>query len=147
MSYFDDVKEFHRFFGHAIGRKPQFLKTERMDNRLKWQDEERQEFLDALQHMDIVEAADALADQVYFILGTAVEMGIPFDKVWKAVHDSNMEKANYWKHDVTCPCFVANEQSVKCDCGCVQYKEDGKTAKPDDWRSPEQRIREVLKDA
>lgn len=41
---------------------------------------------------DIVETADALADMLYVILNLAIESGVPFDAVFKEVHDSNMSK-------------------------------------------------------
>lgn len=141
---FEDVKEFHRFFGHSIGRKPKFLTEERFSNRLKWQDEERKEFIDAINAKDITEAADALVDQVYFILGTAVEMGIPFDHVWELVHKANMAKSYLPKHLVDCPLHNAHEVPIRCDCGAVKYKEDGKTAKPEGWEAPDGKIRWLL---
>jgi len=144
MSMFDDVKEFHRFFGHSIGKKPKFLSEERMANRLKWQDEERQEFADALTQADLVEAADALVDQVYFILGTAVEMGIPFNEVWDVVHRANMQKAHYFRHDENCPLNKEHDVPVQCNCGTVQYKSDGKTAKPEGWTDPHMEVMDIL---
>lgn len=141
---FEDVKDFHRFFGHSIARNPKFLTEERFSNRLKWQDEERTEFIDAINAKDITEAADALVDQVYFILGTAVEMGIPFDHIWKLVHKANMAKGYRESHFATCPLNREHEVPVKCDCGAVKYKEDGKTAKPEGWKAPDSDIRRLL---
>lgn len=144
MSMHDDVKEFHRFFGHSIGKRPKFLDPERMKNRMKWQDEERQEFLDAVAANDIVEAADAIADQIYFIIGTAVEMGIPLSHVWESVHTANMTKAHYFRHSEDCPLNSENEVPIRCTCGAVQYKDDGKTAKPEGWKEPQDTIRFLL---
>jgi predicted HAD superfamily Cof-like phosphohydrolase len=43
---------------------------------------------------DLVEIADAIADSVYVLVGTAVTYGIPFDEVFAEVHRSNMTKIN-----------------------------------------------------
>lgn len=144
MSMFDDVKEFHRFFGHPISQSPKMIDLGRLRNRLKWQDEERKEFDDALINNDLVELGDALVDQVYFILGTAAEMGIPFDKIWDVVHAANMRKAHYFRHHDTCPLNKEHEVPTLCNCGAVQYKPDGKTAKPEGWTDPNAEIRIIL---
>lgn len=49
----------------------------------------------ALKTMDRQELGDALGDLVYVVLGTAVQFGIPLDKVFDAVHTSNMTKTGY----------------------------------------------------
>lgn len=138
---FDDVKEFHRFFGHSIGRQPKFLDPERMKDRLKWQDEERVEFDDAIAVGDLAAAADAIGDQIYFLIGHAVEMGLPMQHVWELIHKANMNKAIYFRHSEDCPLIHEHDIPTKCTCGAVQYKPDGKTAKPADWRSPDDAIR------
>lgn len=146
MSIFEDVKKFHQFFGHAIGAKPRFLDPERMKNRMKWQDEERQEFLDAVEKGDLAAAADALVDQVYFILGHAVEMGIPFDPIFGVVQKANMSKALFKFHTNGCPLDRDHEIPTRCTCGAVSYKEDGKTSKPPNWVSPDETIKRILED-
>jgi len=60
-----------------------------------WQrlmDEEAQELRDAIAAGDPVETADAIADSCYAIIGLAVALGIPFDRVFAEVHRSNMTK-------------------------------------------------------
>lgn len=54
--------------------------------------EELTEFEQALADKDILEAADALIDLVYFALGRLVEMGIPPQLVFDEVHRANMDK-------------------------------------------------------
>jgi NTP pyrophosphatase (non-canonical NTP hydrolase) len=54
--------------------------------------EELRELADAIEARDIVEIADACADVVYGVIGTAVTYGIPFDAVLAEVHRSNMTK-------------------------------------------------------
>jgi predicted HAD superfamily Cof-like phosphohydrolase len=141
---FRDVKKFHKHFGHSIGATPKFLDPKRMANRLKWQDEERVEFDDALAIGDLAMCADAIADQIYFLLGHAVEMGLPMEDVWDLVHKANMNKARHGEHDVFCPLTKEHETPVRCTCGAVKYKEDGKTAKPEMWESPDDAIRALV---
>ena len=52
------------------------------------------ELYEAMMAGDIVKIADAIADAVYVLVGTAVVYGIPFDEVFAAVHRSNMTKTN-----------------------------------------------------
>jgi predicted HAD superfamily Cof-like phosphohydrolase len=54
--------------------------------------EELRELATAVEAGDIVEIADACADIVYGVIGTAVTYGIPFDAVFAEVHRSNMTK-------------------------------------------------------
>lgn len=85
------VREFHRTYGVPIKNKPEHVK-ERATLRLNLLQEEFLEYIDGESHYDLIEIADALADMVYIIYGTALEYGIPLDAVLKEVHGSNMSK-------------------------------------------------------
>jgi phosphoribosyl-ATP pyrophosphohydrolase len=63
---------------------------------LRWKllTEEFRELGEADAAGDIVKIADAIADIVYVLVGTAVVHGIPFDAVFAEVHRSNMTKHN-----------------------------------------------------
>lgn len=65
-------------------------------DRLKWAmaalQEELQEFKDACDQGDVVEAADALIDMAYFALGRLSEMGVPANAVFESVQRANMAK-------------------------------------------------------
>jgi predicted HAD superfamily Cof-like phosphohydrolase len=50
------------------------------------------ELVDALAREDVIDVADALADIDYVTIGTAIQFGIPHEKVWNTVQDSNMAK-------------------------------------------------------
>src|SRR5688572_30422259 len=63
----------------------------------------------------IVKVADGLADLIYVEIGTALQLGIPLDRVWAEVHLSNMAK-------------VADG---------VRLREDGKILKPEGWEPPD----------
>lgn len=85
------VKEFHRTYGVPIADKPGMLDPERSRMRKEILREEFEEYRSA-HNRDLVETADALADMVYVIYGTALEYGIPLDDVLAEVHRSNMSK-------------------------------------------------------
>jgi len=87
-----DVAAFRQRFMLGCPRAPQLLSPEALLLRLKLMHEEVQEFMDANDAGDLPEAADALIDLVYIALGTALEMGLPWDELWKDVHRANMEK-------------------------------------------------------
>jgi len=55
-------------------------------------EEEVSEFVAASEKEDLVGIADALADIVYVVYGTALTYGIDLDSVLREVHRSNMSK-------------------------------------------------------
>ncbi|ATS92216.1 hydrolase [Xanthomonas phage Bosa] len=71
---------------------PTVLSGERMDASVDALKEEIQEFEDAHSDGDVLEAADALVDLIYFALGRLVEMGVPPLAVFDAVQAANMAK-------------------------------------------------------
>lgn len=64
-----------------------------------------------------IETADALADLVVVIVGMALELGLPLDRVWDEVHRANMAKVG--------------------PDGKVMYRGDGKVLKPEGWTPPD----------
>lgn len=68
--------------------------------------EEVDELGDAIEAGDIVAIADACADVVYAVVGTAVTYGLPFDALLAEVHRSNMTKL--------IPPVVINEDGKIC---------------------------------
>ena len=54
--------------------------------------EELGEWLTANAKSDLSDAADALGDRLYVLLGDAVATGIPLPEVFEAVHESNWSK-------------------------------------------------------
>lgn len=69
----------------------------------------------------VIDVADAIADLLYVVYGTAVAWGIDIDPVFKAVHEANMRKFGPGGYE----------------------REDGKWMKPPDWEAPD--IAGVLK--
>ena len=117
------VEEFHRTYGVPVRStdNPSII-SERAGLRHSLIAEEFNEFEDALHDNDIVEVADALADLIYVIYGTALEFGIPLDEVLAEVHRSNMSKLG--------------------SDGKPIYREDGKVIKGPNYFQPD--IRGVL---
>ncbi len=110
------VREFHFRFSQPVQDKPTVVNPDRSFFRAKLMKEELGETIEAMAIGDMVEIADGLADQLYVILGTAVEYGIDLEPVFREVHRTNMLK-------------TANPGG-------------GKAMKPDGWEPP--RIADIL---
>lgn len=118
-THLDDVKEFYTSFGQEgyiaaqASLAPDNIGPERLHLKLTLIAEEFIELIEAAygsasaaileeawakaqaadeEVRDIVEVADALADLDYVLNGLAVESGIPLDKIFEEVHESNMSK-------------------------------------------------------
>lgn len=135
----NQVLEFHKVYGQAIGESPMVPDPETVQLRLRLVAEEFFEFLAAhgvptnyahetvLERIenaaldgfmvDLVEAADAMADLDYVIEGTRIAYGIDGVPVAKEVHRSNMQKR--WPD------------------GTVHRNEHGKVIKPEGWTPPD----------
>ncbi len=78
----------------------------------------------------VIAQADALADQLYFSFGSAVEIGVDIEPVFDIVQSANMSK------------LFTDENGTKY----AKCREDGKILKSPDFYSPEPFIKEeVLK--
>lgn len=131
----EDVTLFHNAVGAPVEERPVVPGVGRAELRAALIFEECMEFMEAVfpdfdydtddgqthifwgetTKVDHVEAADALADMVYVIVGTALEFGIPLDRVWEEVQRSNMDKVR----------------------DGVIRRSDGKILKPADWKGPD----------
>lgn len=114
----EDVSKFHKACDIVELETPTLPDESRRKLRRKLIEEEFQEFIDAEEENDIVEVADALADLIYVICGTALEYGIPLTDVWNEVQRSNMAKINP-------------------ETGKVIKRADGKILKPKSWQPPD----------
>lgn len=76
----------------------------------------------------VVAQADALADQLYFSFGSAVEIGVDIEKVFDIVQDANMSK------------LFIDENGKRY----AKYREDGKVLKSPNFFSPEPKIKEEV---
>jgi predicted HAD superfamily Cof-like phosphohydrolase len=89
---FADVLEFHRKLDSYIGSTPAVPPQEIVDFRVSLIKEEAGELLDAMCKDDLPEIADAIADSIYVLIGTAISYGIDLRPVWAAVQEANMAK-------------------------------------------------------
>ena len=110
---FGDVMAFHRKFGVRVGHRPGLPSHETVALRLRLIAEETDELRDAVNQQDLVATADAIADLLYVVYGTAVSFGIDIRPVFAEVHRTNMAKAG------------------------GSTRADGKVLKPKGWTPPE----------
>jgi predicted HAD superfamily Cof-like phosphohydrolase len=97
LNMLEDLKAFRQRFGLGCPRVPQLLSNDALTFRQVLMKEELQEFIDATASGDLPEAADALIDLVYVTLGTALEMGLPWEALWNDVQRANMSKVRALK--------------------------------------------------
>jgi len=88
-SNYKDVLAFNQKFGLPIPLTPQELAPGVFSYRLGFLKEELAEFEDA---ETLAKQADALIDLVYVAMGTAILMGLPWEKLWNEVQRANMSK-------------------------------------------------------
>ena len=86
------VEEWHRKFEVPIGKSPHLVDVSVLALRVSLIQEELDEFARAGSEGDIVKVADALADLLYVVYGSAVSFGIDMEDVFREVHRSNMTK-------------------------------------------------------
>lgn len=118
----DDVLQFHRAAGQIECTSRPAMR--RAVTRWKLLREEIDELIEAQIAGDMVEVADAYADIVYIVLGSAItQIGAErFAEVWAEVHRTNMAKR--WPD------------------GTFHIDDNGKVVKPPGWEPP--RIAEIL---
>ena len=87
-----DVRDFHHKFQVPLCSVPSLLDPATREFRVKFMQEELNEFIEANQEGSLHKAADALIDLAYVVHGTAVMMGLPWASLWKEVQRANMSK-------------------------------------------------------
>jgi NTP pyrophosphatase (non-canonical NTP hydrolase) len=88
-----DVKAFHVKMSIPTGLGyPQIPHTNRMLLRGRLHREEYGELSKGMKDNDVVEIADGIADLIYVLLGTAIELGIDMSPIWNEVQKTNMAK-------------------------------------------------------
>ena len=121
------VFEFHKAGGHLINRTPSLPDSKTIDLRERLIREESQELFDNLRAGNLIETADALADLLYVVYGTAVSCGIDMDAISDEVHRSNMTKFS-----------EPGAYQETCDnTGKSLKDEGGKTLKPPCFEPPD----------
>ena len=92
MTNFQKVKKFMVTFGQEVKSKPSFSSEKINELRFNLIKEELDEFRQALENNDLLEAADALTDILYVTYGAGHAFGIDLDACFNEVHNSNMSK-------------------------------------------------------
>jgi predicted HAD superfamily Cof-like phosphohydrolase len=166
-----DQRLFQNTFGHGDLPYPQIPSADVRERRLKLVSEEYTEFesahevieqLSALDPDDpvllelapaaLAQLADAIADSIYVLIGTAFEYGLPIAEIWREVQRSNMSKL--WTvqevmdslhdpekaHWTSCP--APGVAGIRCR---LVYNEYGKVQKPPGFRPPD--IEAIVKKA
>lgn len=120
------VTEFHIAGGHLLNRLPTLVDDKTKSLRKRLISEEAEELFDAMEAKDLVLVADALADLLYVVYGTAVSFGIDMQPISDEVHRSNMTKFS-----------TAGAYEKTCDeTGKSLKDEGGKTLKPPCYEPP-----------
>jgi predicted HAD superfamily Cof-like phosphohydrolase len=86
----EKVRLFHEKYEFPAPETPESADHQLRSNRYDLMREELDEYLDA--EGDLTGIADALADLLYVVLGTAVAHGIELQPIFDEVHRSNMTK-------------------------------------------------------
>lgn len=108
------LREWHEKFAVLVNDHPTIPPGKVKELRKRLMEEELlDELIPAIDADDMVEIADALADTLYVVFGTAVSYGIDIEPIFDEVHRSNMTKV--WPD------------------GTVHYNEHGKVVKPDTY--------------
>jgi predicted HAD superfamily Cof-like phosphohydrolase len=122
-----DIQAFHERFKLYGPNRPMLLTDDLYRFRVKFMQEEINEFQLAHERNDLPKSADALIDLVYVAMGTAYLMGIPWRQIWNIVHFANMQKI---RADET----NRSKRSQAFD-----------VVKPEGWVSPDEEIRNYLR--
>lgn len=109
----EDVLAFHRKFACYVGDYPHLPEPGVVRLRLGLIREEYRELLKAIRLGDLAAIADAIADLMYVIVGTAITLGIDIRPIWQAVQQANMAKTG------------------------GGTRADGKILKPPGWTAPD----------
>ncbi len=88
------VLDFHKRFSVKIQTSPRLLDEKTTKLRHDLIAEELNEFGLAAHDGNLVKVADAIADLLYVVYGTAVSYGIDIEPIFAEVHRSNMSKGD-----------------------------------------------------
>ena len=93
------VREFHIEMDLWYKELPWMLNIEAKKRRLALIAEELAELKSALLVNDMIETVDAIADLLYVVIGTAVELGVDIEPFFDEVHASNLSKGGGHKRN------------------------------------------------
>lgn len=127
------VLEFHERFAVPVATAPRQLDRDEFRFRFGFMEEELLEFAAAYQDSDLVKQVDALLDLAYVVHGTALMMGVPWERAFDIVHSANMRKMS-----------VRELRAVGFDVPNARHDTDVK--KPPGWVGPEAELTQLLRE-
>ena len=114
----EQLSEFQTSYNSTMNTEPTLISDDDYSLRYRLGKEELIEYFDACKDGNLTEIADALADQLYILLGTIVSHGMQevIEPIFNEVHRSNMSKLG------------ADGKPI--------YREDGKILKGENYSPP-----------
>lgn len=113
-----NVARFMTAAEHPIRDSPGWATPEFLALYKKLINDEHAELNAALDDHDLVETADAICDLIWVVMVMSHGLGLPFDKLWREVRDTNFAK-------------IDNNTGM-----CIKDPETGKILKPEGWKPP-----------
>lgn len=123
MTGFEMIRDFHTKFELIYGGSPRKLPEDYINFRIKFMQEELDEYVVACEEDNLEKQFDALIDLVYVALGTAYLQGFKFDEGFRRVHEANMKKVR-----------VLNEEESTKSTGRGSVYD---VKKPHGWTAPD----------
>lgn len=121
------VDEFQRNIQELpVPSKVEQLLPTRRQFRVGHMREELDEFDAAWEERNLVKQVDGLGDLIYVAIGALLEMGVPPDKIFAAIHDANMRKVK--------------GETKRANSGGFD------AVKPEGWIPPEGEITKILQE-
>lgn len=93
------ISQFHEHFDLAYTGTPRFLDLDLSEFRIKFMQEELDEYKEARANSDLEKQLDALVDIMYVALGTAYLHGFDIAEAFYRVHKANMNKIRVSRED------------------------------------------------
>jgi predicted HAD superfamily Cof-like phosphohydrolase len=98
-SMYDDVARFHiEVLKVERPPLPSLVSDLFTTEKVRFLNEELEEYATAAYEGDLVKATDGLLDLIYVALGTLYSMGVPVNECWNAVQAANMQKVRGVTH-------------------------------------------------
>lgn len=94
-----EVLEFHKAFDILVNEVPTLVDNDVNILRLRLIKEEVNELEEAIAEKDLAKIADAIADTLYVVYGTAISFGIDMEPISEEVQRSNMTKVGGHKDE------------------------------------------------
>ena len=91
-SMYQDIKDLHEKFNLLRSDTPGHVSGRKLLERADFLQEEVDEFRHACSEQDLGAQAHELVDIAMVAIGTAIMLGVPWEKIWDNVHECNMNK-------------------------------------------------------